>query len=113
MLRQSVSIETVRKAIQDLIPGHPSLIRTAAAIGIPVRTLQRRLACSKFTYRELVDIVRKEKACESIKEGRALLFEIANQLGYADAASFTRAFERWTGLSPRSYRKIHGRRRSG
>jgi AraC-like DNA-binding protein len=32
------------------------------------------------------------------------LSQIADALGYADAANFTRAFKRWTGSSPSQYR---------
>jgi AraC-like DNA-binding protein len=34
--------------------------------------------------------------------------ELALRLGYSDAANFTRAFRRWTGVSPRAHRRMLG-----
>jgi len=33
--------------------------------------------------------------------------QIADSLGYAETASFTHAFKRWTGRSPREFRSEH------
>jgi AraC-like DNA-binding protein len=38
-----------------------------------------------------------------LEEGRASVTEIAFLLGFADTSSFSRAFRRWTGQSPRAY----------
>jgi AraC-like DNA-binding protein len=34
------------------------------------------------------------------------VIEVADRLGYRDAANFTRAFRRWTGASPREFRRV-------
>ena len=53
---------------------------------------------------ELIDEVRFLTARQLIIQSEKLA-DIATHLGYADAGSFTRAFERWTGMSPMKYRK--------
>jgi len=107
-VRQStelLSIESVRGAIGEQLPkGQVALNDTAELMGFSVRTLQRRLAALGLSYSHLVDEVRFIKARELI-QAREKLADVATHLGYADAGSFTRAFERWTGMSPLQYRK--------
>jgi AraC-like DNA-binding protein len=57
-----------------------------------VRTLQRRLK----RYRHSRDKLRNSDLSVT---------EIAKLLGYSDAAHFTRAFRRWAGVTPTSFRK--------
>lgn len=51
-----------------------------------------------------MDQVRLERARELLTHTGMNLSQIADALGYADAANFTRAFKRWTGHSPSRYR---------
>lgn len=47
-----------------------------------------------------MDQVRLERARELLTHTGMNLSQIADALGYADAANFTRAFKRWTGTAP-------------
>ena len=38
-----------------------------------------------------------------VAERRLSITEIAFVLGFADTSTFSRAFKRWTGMSPRDY----------
>ena len=69
------------------------------------RKLQRQLAQENFTYRELVEQTRMGRALDLICESSQPITSIALSLGYSDIASFTRAFQRWTGWSPSRYRR--------
>lgn len=100
-------VRAIRTAIQGLIPERRSQIGSAAsAVGMSVRTLQRRLAETGVSYSDLVDEVRLSSALSLIDDRSVKLSEIARQLGYADAANFDRAFRRWTGCSPSEARAL-------
>ena len=68
------------------------------------RTLKRRLQEEEASFQQLVDQVRLERAQDLLRSTGMNLSQIADALGYADAANFTRAFKRWTGASPSHYR---------
>jgi AraC-like DNA-binding protein len=63
------------------------------------RTLKRKLAEQGASYSELLDRQRQTRALELLRTD-ASIDDIAERLGYADAANFTCAFRRWTGKSP-------------
>jgi AraC-like DNA-binding protein len=83
----------------------PRIRAASAALGMSVRTLQRRLAAHGLTFAGLVDASRREAAACLLVETRAKVIDIALHLGYSDHGHFTRAFRRWTGLTPRAYRR--------
>ncbi len=95
----------LRQTIGTLLcDGYPDIERTAGAVGVSVRTLQRRLARADETYHHLVDSVRLDTGIKLLGDSDIRLIDIAYELGYSDAANFTRAFRRLTGMSPRAYR---------
>jgi len=65
----------------------------------------RRLALEGDSYLRLVEQARFETAAQRLRDDRAKLIDIAYDLGYTDAANFTRAFRRWTGMGPRAFRR--------
>lgn len=83
----------------------PTLATTAAAVRMPERTLQRRLAEEGINHSALVDDVRRALAVKYLGSANVSITEIAYLLHFADPTVFTRAFRRWTGLAPAAYRK--------
>lgn len=79
----------------------------AEMAGLSRRTFQRRLADLQLDYSTLIDQVRLKQALSFLSNPDVPLSEIASDLGYSDAAHFTRAFRRWTALSPGEYRRQH------
>ena len=100
-------ILAVRRAIAACLPqGNPGIDSVARAVGVNARTLQRRLARQHLTYRQLVDDVRLEKARKLLeKDAGTVIGEVSRAVGYSDPAHFTRAFLRWTGMTPREFHR--------
>ena len=66
----------------------------AGTLFVSERTLKRRLQEEEASFQTLVDQVRLERAGDLLANTGMTLGQIADALGYADAANFTRAFKR-------------------
>jgi AraC-like DNA-binding protein len=98
--------DRVRVLLVDRLPnGAPSQLDVARALGTSTRALQRRLASEGTTYVQLLDDTRRGLAVAYLGESRHSMTDIAYLLGFSGAASFTRAFRRWTGRSPSEHRR--------
>lgn len=82
----------------------PSMQTIADELHLDPRTLRRRLTDEGTSYRDLIAEARQARA-EKLLAGAAPIEAIARQLGYAETASFTHAFTRWTGLRPSEFRR--------
>lgn len=96
--------ERVRLALDDGDGGFRALPAVAGRLGLSARTLKRRLADEGASFRQVLDGLRSDRAARLLREGRTLA-DVAERLGYADAAGFSRAFRRWTGLTPGAWRR--------
>ena len=99
-LEHRVRIE-VSQALSD---GIPTLSDIAKRLGMSSRTLQRRLADSGHTYQKLIDEARRQLAEKLLRRTEYALNEVAFLTGFSDQSAFTRAFKRWAGQTPRSFR---------
>jgi AraC-like DNA-binding protein len=97
----------VRQALRLLTcAGHPDLQALAEIARLPVRTLQRRLSESGLSFRSLVQESQLADALRLMQDPSLKLIDVAFELGFSDPAHFTRAFRRWTGVSPRAFRRL-------
>ncbi|GAB3101444.1 AraC family transcriptional regulator [Aestuariicella hydrocarbonica] len=83
----------------------PSLDAVARVFNTTPRTIQRKLASESVSYQELLDDVRESVSTEYLLSSDLTIEEISERIGYNDAAAFSNAFKRWTGVSPTQYRK--------
>ena len=100
-------ISSLRAALHaQLAPaGAVPVAEAALLLGTSQRSLQRQLAAAGTTYSEVLEGVRRDIAIELVRDTELRMGDITKELGYSDPAHFTRAFRRWTGCSPRQYRR--------
>jgi len=89
---------------KNLSGGIPKLSHVARALGMSARTLQRKLSDEGAVFQDLVDQARRELSERLLRTTDFPLVEIAFLTGFAEQSGFTRAFKRWAGETPRSYR---------
>jgi AraC-like DNA-binding protein len=82
----------------------------ARSLGMSGKTLARRLAVEERQFHDVVDQVRRTVARRLVVEEPLALGEVAARVGFADLASFGKAFRRWFGGAPSTFR---ARRRIG
>lgn len=90
-------VEAVRHAIlSNLTHSEALLPRVAEVVSMTPRTLQRRLRSLGWSFRQLVDVLRRE-AAQKLASGQRSSSEVAYLLGYTELSSFSRASKRWQG----------------
>jgi len=67
------------------------------------RALTQLLASGGTNLTTVLIELRRDIAIEQLAKPDACISEIAAELGYSDATSFTRAFKKWTGTPPTRY----------
>lgn len=93
-------------------PGRtPALDEIAAELGLGERALRRRLSQEGNSFHQIVAEVRRQLAIRYLRQTTMTIEEIADRLGYSDAANFRHAFRRWTNQPPSAFRQQSHRRR--
>jgi len=102
-VREGSLLATLKIAILDQLPGHT--LTEAASQNMSLRTLQRRLQDEGTRFRVLLDQTRAELAESRLADPMVGLSEVSYLCGFSEQASFSRAFKRWTGDSPSTFRQ--------
>lgn len=87
--------------------GYPDPDRLAEKLHMSPRTFRRKLQLQGSSYKQLLEEARHRDALRLLEKPGLEIRRIAELLGYADPANFTRAFRQWTGQAPRDYRSAH------
>jgi AraC-like DNA-binding protein len=94
----------VKKELLERPGQFPKMGDIAVALGMSVRSLRRHLSVNGVTYQELLDQVRSDLALDYLRNSLLTVEQIAQLVGYGEAASFRKAFRRWTGKAPGEFR---------
>ena len=99
----------VRLAVENTLPqvlphGKPHASEVARQLGMSTRTLSRKLSTEGVAFADILDQLRSALAQDYLSERELPVSEIAWLLGYSEVSSFTHAFKRWTGKTPRQFR---------
>jgi AraC-like DNA-binding protein len=86
----------------------PSAPSVASELGLTPRTLNRLLGRRGTSFIRMVEDARYESARRLLQDPAAPVLSVAWSLGYADASAFSRAFRRWSGMTPTEWRHEAG-----
>lgn len=83
----------------------PKTSDVATLFSISERSLRRQLAKESTSYQTILNSVRYHRARKLLTNSKLPIETIADKLGYSEPSAFNHAFTKWSGTSPRDYRK--------
>jgi len=83
----------------------PGCEEVAELLNVSVSTLRRRLNEYGTSFQTISDDVRATLAVQYLKTSELTVDEIANLTGFSDTSNFRRAFVKWTGRTPSTFRE--------
>jgi AraC-like DNA-binding protein len=102
-LRQGL-VGRVRQALMMNLMRPISFDVIADGLYMSPRTLRRKLQEENTSFRQLIDGLRRDMAIQYLRDTDLTVEDIAEALGFSDAANFRHAFRRWTKAAPNEFR---------
>jgi AraC-like DNA-binding protein len=102
--RASIRSQTEEQIAQLLPHGKANASEIARRLGTSRRTLARALSAEGAAFSGVRETLRQALAKRYLRQRDLPISEIAWLLGYNEISSFTHAFVRWTGLTPKTFR---------
>jgi len=94
----------VRRLLIDLLPsGKADQELVSNCLNRSTSTLQRQLQEEGTSYREVLESTQRRLAETYLRDNKHSHAQIAYLLGFSEQSNFSRAFKRWTSVSPRQY----------
>ncbi len=109
LLKELESAKTTRGRVENLLlpilhTGNINMDAIAAQLGFSRPTLFRKLKAEGATFEKVVDDLHHRMALNYLRGQKVSVNETAYLVGFSEPAAFSRAFKRWTGMSPREVR---------
>ncbi|MFL6228935.1 MAG: AraC family transcriptional regulator [Pyrinomonadaceae bacterium] len=109
LLKSLENSKSTRGRVESLLlpvlhTGEASVEMIARKLGVSRQTLFRKLKAEGVTFEQVLDGLRHRMALDYLSGRKVSVNETAYLVGFSDPASFSRAFKRWTGASPRMMR---------
>jgi AraC-like DNA-binding protein len=98
-------VARVQAALHETDGGYPDLETIAERMHLSGRTFKRKLQEHGTGFRQLVEAARRAESIRLLNTTALSVAQVADRLGYADASSFTRAFQKWTSMTPGAFRQ--------
>lgn len=103
-------INKAQQYIEENIEAKISFEKLAYQLAVSRRNFDRRfIKATGNTPVEYLQRVKVEAAKKELEKGRKTIFEIMNDVGYADDKAFREVFKKVTGLSPLEYRNKYSK----
>jgi AraC-like DNA-binding protein len=108
LLKSLETSKTTRGRVENLLipilhTGEASIDPIAGKLGFSRQTLFRKLKAEGVTFEKVLDELRHQLALYYLNGKKVSVNQTAYLVGFSEPASFSRAFKRWTGSSPRAY----------
>jgi AraC-like DNA-binding protein len=101
----------VQRLLRNFLPsGRVTIDYVADFMQLSSRSLQRHLAEAGTSFQQLLDQTRQSMTVHYLKESGINLGQLSELLGYSDQSAFSRAFQRWYGMSPSQWNKLNNPR---
>jgi AraC-like DNA-binding protein len=95
----------VERALPELLPhAKANASNVAEKLALSRRTFRRKLRDEGVSFGNILEETRAALAKRYLAERDLPISQIAWLLGYSEISSFTNAFKRWTGMTPRQFR---------
>lgn len=112
LTRATPETSTVRRVMRSITraiaKGEPvSFTSVASELAMSERSLSRALRSEGLSFRQLVDLVRRDVAASSILRGLSVA-QVTYLLGFSEATALHHAFSRWYGVSIGEFRSRDG-----
>ncbi len=119
LLASLESSKSTRGRVESLLlpilhTGDANMHVIAVKLGLSRQSLLCKLKAEGTTFARVLDELRHKMALDYLSAKKVSVNETAYLVGFSEAAAFSRAFKRWTGMSPRALRASRtGNDRSG
>ena len=100
-----MSTRVRRMLVEHLGKSVLTLDAVATALAVGRRTLIRRLAEERASFRNILDDVRSDFARALLQDRSLSIGDIGFFLQYSEPTAFHRSFRRWTGRTPQAFRE--------